>query len=136
MVIFFYTVEGYYYVCKRLKFPSHWYFSRQYTQVRRFWTLFLHNIISYVFINTLCNFSTSSLIRAESCRFASKLFSFSAGTQRPLVPPDNRKTSNHFFIPAKPGFATFCLFSSCKKKNRIWYFVTKIVLTYCEKKLF
>merc|ERR1712008_155290 len=55
-----------------------------------------------------------SLIRAESCRFASKLFSFSAGTQRPL-PPDNRKTSSHFFIPSKPGFATFCLFSSSIK---------------------
>ena len=68
---------------------------------------------------TLFNFSISSLIRAESCRFASKLFSFSAGTQRPLVPPDNRKTSSHFFIPSKPGFATFCLFSSCKKKIRI-----------------
>ena len=37
----------------------------------------------------------------------------------------------------KVNFIILCFnFAICLKKGSKWYFVTKIILTYCEKKLF
>ena len=42
----------------------------------------------------------------------------------------------HFDKGQKISKAIFLATNSSKKTEEKWYFVTKIVLTYCEKKLF